>query len=560
MVAVKEKVVVTTIGQYLLDRLYAMGVRHIFGVPGDYVLRFDKIIEQCPIKFINTTRETTAGYAADAYGRMMGLGVACITYGVGINIVNPLSQAYVESSPLVVISGAAGTDEFTNNPLLHHLINKSHTTHADTTQLEMFKYVTIDQGVLDDPKTAAATIDRVLDACVRHQRPVYIEIPRNYVDAVIELPKTPSAIEESYKDLEALAESLEETKKMLASSKNPVIWAGHEILRFGLSEPLLKFAEEHRIPIVSSMLGKTVVDEHHPLFAGVYQGAMSTREVIDFVQQCDCALILGVTMSDVDTGIFTAKVDQERRLIATTEMLNIAHHYYHDVSLADFIQGLAKIQIRHAHSAIHTPKSHRLPKFFKPVPGAETTMKRVFECIQANLQPENLLITDVGDCMFASADLVLHQNSFIGCAYFVSLGFATPAAIGAQMALPDRRVIAIVGDGGFQMTSMELSTAVRYGLDPIIIVLNNHGYGTERQILEGSYNDIADWHYSEIPRVLGGGIGVRVTTEEEFDKALRKAQEKRGTFHLIEVEISQTDFSPALQRLGEMLAAKVKSR
>lgn len=102
-----------TVGQYLLDRLYSYGIRHIFGVPGDYVLRFNKLIEQYPdIQFINTTRENTAGCAADAYARLRGLGVACITYGVGMNITNALAQAYVESSPLVVISGTVGLEEF----------------------------------------------------------------------------------------------------------------------------------------------------------------------------------------------------------------------------------------------------------------------------------------------------------------------------------------------------------------------------------------------------------------------------------------------------------------
>lgn len=140
-----------TLGKYLLDRLHQLGVEEIFGIPGDYVVRFDQMIEEHPIRFINSTRENTAGSMADAYARMKGIGAACITYGVGINIINATAQAFTEGVPLVIISGAASTEEFLNNPFLHHMINKSSSAKRDLTQLEIFKQVTCAQAVLDDP-------------------------------------------------------------------------------------------------------------------------------------------------------------------------------------------------------------------------------------------------------------------------------------------------------------------------------------------------------------------------------------------------------------------------
>lgn len=550
-----------TIGSYLLDRLHELGVEHIFGVPGDYVLRLDKLIENHEhIHYINTIQESTAGYAADAYARMRGLGVACITYGVGINITNALAQAYVENSPLVVISGAVGSNEFAQHTDLHHLINKSATIHADTTQLEIFKQVTVDQGVLDDPTTAPAIIDRVLNACLQHKQPVYFEIPRNLVDQPTFLDRQPFSIQIPPSDGRALKEALDETLRLLSASKCPVIWAGHEILRYGLGAHLLEFAEKNRIPIVSSLLGKTVIDENHPLFAGVYQGGMSPPEVIELMNKTDCVLILGVLLNDIDTGMHTAKLDHEHRIIANASKLNIDHHYYHHVSLVDYIQKLPSLTIAFTHNTFHLSRRSRLPDFFKPVIGAKTTTKRVFECIQSHIGPDNIIMTDVGDCLFASADLVLPYNSFIACAFFASLGFGTPGAIGAQIAKPNKRVIAIVGDGGFQMTAMELATAVRYGLDLVVIVLNNHGYGTERILLEGCYNDIVNWNYSQIPSVIGGGVGIKAADEEGFNKALEQALSQRGTFYLIEVELEKLDFSPALNRLGELLSKVVKAK
>lgn len=538
------------LGKLLLDRLYGLGVHHIFGLPGDYVLRLDKMIEQHPIKFINTTRENTAGYMADAYARLRGLGAACITYGVGVNIVNALSLAYVENSPIVVISGTAGTDELQQGQKLHHLIHRNLPGQLDTTQLEIFKQVTIDQAVLDDPSNAPAVIDRVLNACLRYKKPVYIEIPRNRVESpVVESPFHLWPAQKSNED--NLKEALAEVSQILDKARKPLLWIGHELQRLGLVEPLMQFAEKYQLPIVTSLMGKTTISEKHPLFIGVYCGAMSKAQVKEFVDNCDCALILGLSLTDLDTGVFTTKLEPSQTVIANEEKIKIHHHYYHDVFFQDFIKGLGSVELK-KRPQFENPIQTK-PVSFAPKKDQKTTIQRLFECIQTHLKPEHIIITDVGDCLFAAMDLVLEQNAFFASAYFATLGFATPGAVGAQIAVPDKRVIAIVGDGAFQMTSMELSTAVRYALDPVIIVLNNHGYGTERPLLEGPYNDIQNWNYAEIPRVLGGGIGIRVATEEEMDAAIKEAFSNRGQFYLIEVEMDKMDFSPALQRFGKLL-------
>jgi len=546
-----------SIGQYLLDRLHDYGILHIFGVPGDYVLRFNKLIENhSDIKFINTVRENTAGYAADGYARMRGLGVACITYGVGINISNALSQAYVESSPLVAISGAAGVEEFKQQKARHHLINTTTGPHGDRTQLEVFKNLTIDQGILDNPKTAAHIIDRVLHNCLKHKKPVYFELPRDCVDLPLPTPFTPSKHSPHISDPDALKEALSETKWILSKSSRPMIWAGHEILRFGLSQDLLSFAETFHIPIVSSLLGKTVIDEHHSLFIGVYQGEMCLKDVADAFHQCDCLLMAGLLLNDLDTGIFTAKLDQNQRISANQKGLTIGKHHY-DIYFSDYIRALKDLSLtKKFHFPVKSRYSH-LPKEIKSNENAKTTTKHVFQCLQQFIKPEHIIVSDVGDCLFASADLVLYYNSFMASAYFASLGFGIPGAIGAQLAEPNRRAIAIIGDGGFQMTAMELATAVRYHLDPVVILLNNHGYGTERILLEGSYNDILNWNYTLIPKVLGGGVGIKVETEQAFESALKQALSQRGEFYLIEVELEKLDFSPALNRLGELLGQEI---
>lgn len=557
--AVKHKadraVKTTTIGKYLLDQLHEKGVQHIFGLPGDYILRFDKLIEQHPIQFINTTRENTAGYMADAYARLRGLGVACITYGVGINIANAISQAYVESSPVVLISGAASTEDFLRCQQLHHLINRSCTSHQDTTQLEIFKHITAAQVVLHNPDTAATEIDQVLETCLRLQKPVYIELPRNFVDVQIPLQHSrPCPIQKD--PPEVLEEMMNEITSILKQSRHPVIWAGHEIQRLGLSADLMQFAERFHIPVVSSLLGKTVISERHPLFVGVYQGDISRKEVKDFIDSCDCMFILGNVLNDVETGFFSAKL-HEQCVIASMGNVQVRRHFFHQVSLQEFMHQLSKLDLNIRYRNEYPASIDRIIPPFTPAAKKAISTGRVFECIQHHMRPEHIVVADFGDCLFGSTDLILEQNSFMASAYFGTLGFGTPGAISAQLAAPKRRVIGIVGDGAFQMTSMELSTAVRYKLDPVIIVLNNQGYGTERPLIEGKFNDILNWNYAEIPNVLGGGIGVKVKTEEEFDAALTKALAKRGTFHLIEIELKKTDYTPAMRRFLDLAAKRM---
>ncbi len=544
----------TTVGTYLLDRLHAEGVEHIFGIPGDYVLRFDQLIEEHPIHYINATRENTAGYMADAYARLKGIGAACITYGVGINITNAVSQAFVESSPLVIISGAPGTDEFIKHQPLHHMF-KTSTTTRDTTQLEIFQKITVYQAVLDHPETAGEKIDEALWQCRLHKKPVYLELPRDCVDAPLQnLPKTKRQAPAS--DTAALEEILNETATLLKNCKRPVIWAGHELHRYGLSQALLQFAEKYRIPIASSLLGKTAVDEQHPLYLGIYQGKLSRDEVREYVESADVIFIFGVVLNDVETGIFTSELKHQFKISASAEEVSVNHHQYNEVYFSDLLKALAALDINVRYRGEYPANLDRKPLHFNPKKGARIKVERLFPCLQNYLKQEHIVVSDFGDCLFGATELTLGETNFLSNAYFATLGFGVPGALGAAFACPEKRVIGLVGDGAFQMTCTELATAVRYGLDPIIVLLNNHGYATERPLLEGEFNNILDWNYSKITQLLGGGVGVHVKTEEELEKALSKAFASRGQFHLIEVELDKNDCSPALKRFCSLVNDK----
>lgn len=542
-----------SIGEYLLGRLWECGVRHIFGIPGDYVLSLAAMVERSPIQWVGCTREDCAGFAADAYARIHGIGAVCVTYCVGgLSLCNSIAGAYAEKSPVVVLSGSPGLRDRGRNPLLHHKVKDFRT------QLEVFRRLTVAATELTDPGVAFREIDRVLEAVQRYRRPGYIEIPRDVVHVVPEGPHESRPIRLA-SDPEVLAEAVAEAVRRLSAAQRPVIIAGVEIHRFGLQGRLLALAERSGIPIATTLLGKSVVSERHPLFVGIYEGAMGREEVTRFVEDSDLVLLLGAFMTDINLGVFTANLDPGKCIYATTEQLRISHHHYHDVQMRDFLEGLVAAGVR-VPSRPLPPRPGTLDAPWEARPTQPITIDRLIACLNHYLDASTVVIAEAGDALFASTDLVIHQQTeYLAPAYYTSLGFAVPGALGAMTARPDLRAVVLVGDGAFQMTGLELSTLVRRKLAPIVIVLDNRGYGTERLLHPGDFgfNEVLPWRYHKVPELLGAGQGYEVRTEGDFDRALSAAWADRDQVSLIHVYLDRDDCSAALRRLASRLAARV---
>lgn len=543
------------IGNYLIEQLYSHGIRHVFGVPGDFILGFFNQLMDSKIQVINTCDEQGAGFAADAYARINGLGVVCVTYCVGgLKVVNPTAEAFAEKSPLVIISGSPGIKERKKDPLLHHKVKNFDT------QFKVFEEITVASVLINNPQTAAQEIDRILNAALTYKRPVYIELPRDMVSVDIFLDpiqnNTVAQVDQYQEksDPIILMEALNETIDMINSSIRPVIVAGVEIQRFGLQNELLNLVEKLKIPVSSTILSKSVISELHPFYLGVYEGAMGHDAVREYVESSDCLILLGALMTDIDLGGFTAKIDQKRTIYINSDKFSVRYHNYEEISLKDFIDKLIESNdIKQRVDFINKPLYSNLEQFC-PIKGQKITIRRLFQCINSFLKDDMIVLADIGDALFGGTDLVIHRKTeFLSPAYYASMGFAVPASIGTQLANPKLRPLVIVGDGAFQMTGMEISTVLRFNLNPIVIVLNNGGYGTERSILDGRFNDILIWQYSLIPNIVGGGKGFIVETEEQFEEALLYAESNTECFCILDIRLDINDKSPALQRLTEAL-------
>jgi indolepyruvate decarboxylase len=532
------------LGQFLFEYLYRRGVRHSFGIPGDFALPTFGWLEKSKIKSVIMTHEPAAGFAADAYSRINGIGLVCVTYCVGgLNVLNAIAGAYAEKSPVVVVSGAPGRKDREKDPLLHHKVKTFET------QRRVYDEVTVASAVLLDEQRAASEIVRCVEACLRHKRPVYIEVPHDMVDREIPIADIAPPLPER-SDSQTLAAALKETLGLIRAAKKPVILAGVELARYRTAGLVLRMAERMNIPIAADLLSKSAIPENHRLYLGVYGGAMSSDEhVRKYVESADLVLMLGNFITDMSMGFYTAKLDRHRTVLATTERVTVQYHRYDSIQFGDFLESLAMADLRQKHFQHPNPDGH--PIALKNGERSQALgMADVFRILSLHLDESCCVIADIGDAIFGAIGIrSAKQAQFIAPAYYMSMGFAVPASIGVALAAKKLRPHVLVGDGAFQMTGVEISTAVRLGLNPIIIVLNNDGYGTMRQLREGEFSAITQWNYAKVCELVGGGQSFIVSTKGEFDKALSAAQKSDKTC-VIEVRVPRAAVSDQLTQIA----------
>jgi indolepyruvate decarboxylase len=535
------------LGQFLFDYLYRQGIHDAFGIPGDFVLPTFRWLEASPIKLYTMTHEPSVGFAADAYARIHGLGLAAITYCVGgLNMVNSIACAYAEKSPVIVISGGPSRNDRRNDPLLHHKVK------TFDTQRRVFEEVTCANTILLDPETAILEIMRVVEKVKQECRPGYIEIPYDMIDEYVSLPTRTSYTLPAVSDPEILEAFVYEVVDRINKSKQPVIIADVELHRHGLVDPVLDIATRFNIPIAATLLSKSIIPENHPLYLGVYSGGLSEAHCQDYVEKSDCLLMLGTFITDVFLGQYTAHLDRKHSIILTTEQATVGLHNYKQVLLADALAALRKSSISPKSFHYQVPES-ATPKWLAMPAETPITVEGFFAILSQFIGDGSTVICDTGDALLGAIGLKTSQRkNFLSDAYYLSMGFAAPAAIGASVASNEGRVFAIIGDGAFQMTGTELSTAAKYRLAPIVIILNNDGYGTQRHIIDGPFNHIHPWHYTKLVDMLGYGVAHGVTTHGELEQALKQALSD-SVMHLIEVRIDRDDCSPSLRKMGEQL-------
>lgn len=543
-----------TVADYLITRLKEIGVDHLFGVPGDFVLGFFNQVMKSDLMYVGTCNELNAAYAADGYARIRGVGAFSSTYGVGeLSAINGVAGAFAERVPMVVITGSPTTISFRTRPLLHHTLGDYQIP------LRIYEKITAASTELVSAETAPAEIDRVLSVCLSHQQPVYISLPSDVVMMKCSRPQTLLLPPVPSSDPDALRESIAEAIEMLNKAQKPVVIGDVELIRFKLQLDFSAFLDKTGFPYVTMMLGKSVLSEQHPQFIGLFEGERSREYVRNRVESADCILQLGAVLTDFNTGSFTTNLDDAKTISANIRSVRIKHHHYENVPLHDFILGLTEKLTRRDPATLDIRRAadgcvHRRSELYRPVMPKPLTIKRFFDRMSHFIEDDAIVIAETGVSLFSAAEMLMPEGAtFIGQTFYGSIGYTIGAALGAGMAAQDRQVVLFVGDGAFQVTGQDLSTMIRNHLKPVIFLINNDGYTIERVISDRPYNDLQPWKYHKLVEVFGGGLGFDVRTEGELEEALTKAA-TADDLVFIEIHTGRLDCPESLRSAGQSMA------
>lgn len=540
------------LAEALLHALKDRGAREAFGIPGDFALPFFKVMEESRILPLHTlSHEPGVGFAADAAGRFnAGLGVAAVTYGAGaFNLVNAVAGAYAEKSPLVVISGAPGVAESRRGLLLHH---QGKTL---DTQMHVFREITCAQAKLDDAMRAPAEIARVLGACRALSRPVYLELPRDMVDAPCGSVGPDPALPV---DPQALAACAEEVLERISGARSPTMMVCAEVRRYGLEAKVAELARRLGVPVVTSFMGRGLLAGSGAPLIGTYLGVAGDHDVTQAVEASDALFLVGVILSDTNFAISRGQVDLRRAIHAFDRQVTLGYHTYSEIPLGALVDAMLE-RLKPAPAGRNTaPTPQAYPRGLT-ADGQPILPGDIARAVNDLMDRHGTMpiASDVGDCLFTAMDI--EHTELTAPGYYAGMGYGVPAGMGAQVTT-GRRALILVGDGAFQMTGWELGNCRRLGVDPIVILFNNLSWEMLRVFQpESRFNTLEDWRFADMAAAMGGD-GVRVSTRRELVFALERAVKTRGKFQLIEAMIPKGVQSDTLARYAGEFKRKREQR
>jgi indolepyruvate decarboxylase len=530
-----------TVGQYLVDRLYQLGLEHLFSIAGDYSIEWvNSYVMPSKIQIIEEVNELNAGYAADGYARLKGIGALCVTYSAGaLCAVNPIAGAYVEKVPVVLINGAPNikrtlTFEQTGFSA-HHFIS------GRETDLQAFEHITVATVRVDNPDLAPMLIDYALTQCITERRPVYIELLEDMVDLKCEAPKSKLKPARIMSDMASLEQSITKINERLERAAHPLIWVGIEIDRLGLQEKAVSLIQQLNIPYVTELLSKAILSEDDALFAGVFDGQASSTAVKDLARDSDFILALGVWLTDLNS--LGWNLDFDKTAFVSLDTVKYGTYFSPQVSLKDLIDGLlAKTVTRKAQNLPQKP-SYKAPSVNLT---DEITYQGFYDFIPEYIDNNTIIGSDASLNYFGSLLLkVRTPGGFIAQSSYSSIGYIAPAATGICLAKKnDQRVMVFSGDGGFQVSAQCLSTQTRFNLNPIIFVINNGVYAVEQWLADSTVFSTEEpfykscilhpWNYSKLSEVFGCQ-GWKVGTYGELKNAITGALANSSSPSIIEV-------------------------
>ena len=538
-----------TVVEYVVARLADLGIRHVFGVAGDYSFPFDNAITASDrVSWIGCSNELNAAYAADGYARVHGAAILTTTYVVGeASALCGVMGSKAERLPVFHLVGRLSTRLARTRRGTHHSFGD-----GDTDRFLSLSAISVCASAFLTPENTITEMERVISAALSQRQPAYITAPNDYALMPVvgepirgvPLAKAPTFSSEP-RELDA---ALQAIMARLTKAKSPVILPAITIARYGLQKELEAFLAATGIPFATSGMDKGVISESHPLYIGMYTGVASTGDARKIVEGADLVLNLGgVLFTDLTTGAFTDHLEPSKMVTVWPDHVEIGAlaevggrgpATFGPIHMKDVLVALTKVATK-----------FKTPSFSRPTPipasgasGDRVTNSSIYSRIQQFLAPNDILIIDTNTAETALPALLLPKDAvYLDQLVWGSIGWGTPAAFGAALADPSRRVILVEGDGCHQLTANEIGAMGRYDVNPIILLFNNGIFGVEEVVMGNNttdniriFNKLAPWQYHKIPEAMGcrNWFCTSVETNAEFDSALQQARKHPGASYI----------------------------
>ncbi len=538
-----------TIANYLLDRLNEIGIKKLFGVPGDFNLNFlDYVIEHNEIEWIGNANELNAAYMADGYSRINGISACLTTYGVGeLSAINGVAGSYAEDVPVIHIVGVPSEEIIINKKNIHHTLgNQKYDLFK-----KMYENITTFQIWLDN-KNATNQIDTAIEEAIFHKKPVYIMIPTD----IVNLPAKKPLKELNFNlfvNSEKINDAIDDLTLKINKAKQALIISGHKINSYGLNELLSKFVDKTNINIVSSIYGKGSIEEENKNFAGMFLGKNTFDENVKlYVSQADLIITIGVDFTDLSSSNWNLLFNKDVVFEINDSYIKYDNKTITRISMGAFLSSaVSKTYKYEGNKFVIEDKREGLK-----LSSNNITSNEVFLVLNEFIKQSDIIVSDIGTAMFGCQYLNLKRNSnFIMQPLWASIGFSFPAAIGAKLASGDKRVINVIGDGAFNMTLNEIGTIIKNKIAMILIVLNNNGYTIERVIhnQQQIYHDIPSVDYAKLIEAFDPSndnhITYRVKTSNELYDTLDVIKKYNDRFIIVEICLESMDIPKTMENV-----------
>lgn len=536
-------------------------------------------VEPSGIHWVGNCNELNAGYAADGYARVNGLGALITTFGVGeLSAINAVAGAYAERAALVHIVGTPARPSQDGRLLIHHTFNDGNYRRFG----QMHAHITIAQTSIRDPRTTPEQIDHVLQQCLIHSRPVYIEVPVDLVSAKVSsarletVLRIPNAVHSPSHD-----EAMKAVIEKVSSAKQPILLVDGEIRALGIIDEVQKVVKSTGWPTWTTTFARGLLNESLPNMHGIYQGTFDDQATQDFFNASDLVLCFGPHFSSTNSYAYTSIPKAESTISFSDTEIKCGSQVFRDIP-AKHALSLLVDQIEPSKLKTYDP----YPNLSRPESVAFSTVNdkngaitqdKLWGLLANFIEPGDIVFGETGTPGYGCRVMALPKNTRLFTPVtWLSIGYMLPATQGAALAqrelisrssyhgLHSARTVLLIGDGSFQMTAQELSTIIKENLDVVIFLINNDGYTIERCIhgLKQGYNDVAPWRYLQTPAAFGAKedtFTASVKTWGDLEKVLVDERLVMGRgLRMVEIFVDREDAPPGplLQMINKQKEAE----